>query len=85
MRKYIIAISAAAALCCLTACSNQNENADTTAAAAESATVSENLSAEGTSPEEDASETVQTSGSNILIVYFSVPETSGVDANSGAS
>lgn len=85
MKKYIIAIAAAAVLCCLTACSNQNENADTTAAAAESTTVSENLSAEGTSPEEDASETVQTSGSNILIVYFSVPETSGVDANSGAS
>lgn len=83
MKKYIIAI--AAVLCCLTACSNQTENADTTATTEESTTVSESLSAEGTSPEEDASDTVQTSGSNILIAYFSVPETAGVDAEAGAS
>ncbi len=82
-RKYIIA--AAAVLCCLTACSNQTENADTTATTTENTTVSESLSAEGTSPEENASEDVQTSGSNILIAYFSVPETASVDAEAGAS
>ncbi|MDE6132203.1 MAG: flavodoxin [Oscillospiraceae bacterium] len=83
-RKYIIA--AAAVLCCLTACSNQTENADANAAATASTTVSESLSEEGTSPEENASEDVQTSsGSNILIAYFSVPETAGVDAEAGAS
>lgn len=85
-RKYIV--SAMAVLCVLTACSNQTENADasaTTSAEAESTTVSENLSSEGTTPEEDASETVQTAGSNILIAYFSVPETASTDADSGAS
>lgn len=85
-RKYII--SSMAVLCVLTACSNQTENADASATAsaeAESTTVSENLSSEGTTPEEDASETVQTAGSNILIAYFSVPETAGTDADSGAS
>ena len=81
-RKYILA---AAALCCLTACSNQTENADTTATTTENTTVSESLSAEGTSPEENTLEAVQTSGSNILIAYFSVPETAGVDAEAGAS
>ncbi|MDE6763993.1 MAG: flavodoxin [Oscillospiraceae bacterium] len=82
-RKYIIA--AAAVLCCLTACSNQTENADTTVTTTENTTVSESLSAEGTSPEENTLEVSQTSGSNILIAYFSVPETAGVDAEAGAS
>lgn len=81
-RKCIIA---AAILCCLTACSNRTENSNSAATTAENTTVSESLSAEGTSSEEESSETVQTSGSNILIAYFSVPETAGVDAEAGAS
>lgn len=82
-RKYII--SAMAILCALTACSNQSENADAASAAAASTTVSENLSADEASPEKEALDDVQTSGNNILIAYFSVPETAGTDADSGAS
>lgn len=74
-------------LCCLAACSNQTENAETTASA-KSTAVSENTltaSAEKRGSESNVSEIELTSGSNILIAYFSVPETSGVDADSGAS
>lgn len=87
MKKYIIAIAAAVILCCLAACSNQTENAETTASA-KSTAVSENTltaSAEKRGSESSVSEIELTSGSNILIAYFSVPETSGVDADSGAS
>lgn len=85
-RKYIIA--AMAALCCLTACTDRNNSAETNAAATESAPVSENTptaSAENLGSESSDLESSQPSGSNILIAYFSVPETSGVDADSGAS
>lgn len=85
-RKGIIA--AMAALCCLTACTDQNNSAETNAAATESTSVSETettMSAENRGSESSASESGQSSDSNILIAYFSVPETSGVDADSGAS
>lgn len=85
-RKYIIA--AMAALCCLTSCTDQNNSAETKSAATESAAVSEDTPtspAENLDSESGDSESSQASGSNILIAYFSVPETSGVDADSGAS
>ena len=80
-RKYIIA--AAAVLCCLTACKNNSTETETTTA--ESISVSENTSAENQAAEDSVSESSKTAGSNILIAYFSVPETAGVDASSGAS
>ncbi|MCM1060183.1 MAG: flavodoxin [Eubacterium sp.] len=76
-------IAAAAALCCLTACSSQNGNTVTEPSAAENTVISENTS--NTSAEESTEKSPETSGSNILIAYFSVPETSGVDAEAGAS
>lgn len=81
--KYII--SAMAALCCLTACSNQNENIVTISSVTENTVVSENLSAEKNSVDVSISESSEANGSNILIAYFSMPEASGVDAEAGAS
>lgn len=80
-RKYIIA--ATAVLCCLTACTNNSTETETTTA--ENISVSENTSAENQPAEGGVSESSETEGRNILIAYFSVPETAGVDASSGAS
>ena len=78
-RKYIIA--AAAVLCCLTACKNNSTEVES----ATTVSVSENTSAESQAAEGGVSESSETKDSNILIAYFSVPETAGVDASSGAS
>lgn len=80
-RKYIVA--AAAVLCCLTACTNNITEVEITTS--KNISVSENTSTEKQADEDSVSESTETAGSNILIAYFSVPETAGVDASSGAS
>lgn len=82
-RKYII--SAMAALCCLTACSNQNENVVTETSASENTVISESLSSGENIGDVSTSESSEASGSNILIAFFSMPEASGIDAEAGAS
>lgn len=82
IKRIAVILSAFMAVCFLNACGNK-ETAKTT----DQASNTEVAEATGSGQEiENTQETEeQTSESNILIVYFTFPETDGIDANSGAS
>ncbi len=81
--KHII--TAMAALCCLTACSNQNQKSGAeTAAVSKNTTSAENSAVQETSAD-NVSDSTENGGSNILVAYFSYPEPDGIDAVAGAS
>lgn len=82
IKRIAVILSAFMAVCFLNACGNK-ETAETT----DQASNTEVAEATGSGQEiESTQETEEQTGeSNILIVYFTFPETDGIDANSGAS
>lgn len=94
MKKITAILLSAMLVLSLAACGNNNQNTteDTSAGTAAPATEPADSSAENTTePAEDETESTETSGTtetgngNILVAYFSVMETDGVDTVAGAS
>ena len=94
MKKITAILLSAMLVLSLAACGNNNQNTaeDTSAGTAAPATEPADSSAENTTePAEDETESIETSGTtetgngNILVAYFSVMETDGVDTVAGAS
>lgn len=85
MRKLAAIILSSVLVLSLAACSNnQQEEAATQALSSTEATAS-TPAADDAEAEESAATNSTASDGNILIAYFSVPETDGVDAVAGAS
>lgn len=90
MRKVTAVILAAVLAFSLTACSSGEAETtmDPTTVSSpqtEEATTEPATSASSTESSEEASQTEASAGSNILVAYFSVPETDGADTVAGAS
>lgn len=94
MKKITAILLSAMLVLSLAACGNNNQNTaeDTSAGTAAPVTEPADSSAENTTePAEDETESTETSGTtetgngNILVAYFSVMETDGVDTVAGAS
>lgn len=94
MKKITAILLSAMLVLSLAACGNNNQNTteDTSAETAAPVTEPTDSSAENTTePAEDETESTETSGTtetgngNILVAYFSVMETDGVDTVAGAS
>ena len=94
MKKITAILLSAMLVLSLAACGNNNQNTDEDTSAGTAAPVTEpaDSSTENTTePAEDetesteTSDTTETGNSNILVAYFSVMETDGVDTVAGAS
>lgn len=93
MKRLTVILLSALLVLSLTACGDRNQGtAEDTPAETESTTLAtdpnsstEDSTAESTEDETEDSGTEETGNNNILIAYFSVMETDGVDTVSGAS
>lgn len=80
MKKFTAIFLSAMLALSLAACGNEQKPADDVPPASEGQS-----NTSSNTPETDSSEQAETSDENILIAYFSVPETDGVDTVAGAS
>lgn len=101
MKKFISIMAAAVLIMTLTACNNEaqsspsggviqrpQQSASSNSEQRQESTTNESVSDSGSSPADSTESTPSdngSEGSKILIAYFTVPETDGVDAVAGAS
>lgn len=87
MKKFTAVFLSALMALSLAACgsSEQNSGANSVSSEPQSTASAAESAGQGTENNEGAADSAETGGSNILIAYFSVMETDGVDTVAGAS